>query len=612
MTGLAQLPLRQRWLAASAVILLCGFPTGLSADDGSPTRLFVRDAWTGLAVPGAQAQAGATGTPRLEAAREASAVGHLSFPVGIDGERLEIRAPGYRTMLVPAFAPDRESPTTAVWLIPRERAEELRPEKIAERRLPATTMLHGHVVDPGSGRPVAGATVTVDGTDRRTATNERGYFLLYTKGTKVLSPADVPEFADLVVAAPGHATARLRHIALLEDDFHFIVDLPAGTGEISRDLSHKLYPIGYEDHLEGWVGHGEEEEAGAIDAAPAAAFAAAPGGLEHATLAATPGGLQVINPPDNINVSGFGLVPLEVYLARGLCAEWISSWGAHSLAAGAIAYRSYGSWYQINNGSICTTTSCQVYNNTYNANCDAAAQRTTGILLQRLGAVARSEYSAENNSLVCGGFSCVNVDLSCGNGSAGSPSASWSCLADSHLFDQGPGTCCFGHGRGMCQWGTHAWSRGGQLWNWITDRYYNNFGTGTGLRTMFMTSPFDIVSATFPGAAGRGTTFTINETLRSYTDWSQSQIMLGASLTGPATVSDAARDKKVTVLARTSFAVQSRDTAVSRQFAVPPGIPVGTYNLIVAIWFDTNGNNLIDAADKPLRTLTYPSAIVIN
>ena len=43
----------------------------------------------------------------------------------------------------------------------------------------------------------------------------------------------------------------------------------------------------------------------------------------------------------------------------------------------------------------------------------------------------------------------------CGDGFAGSPSTGWPCIAD--LVDGGHG--CFGHGRGMCQCGTHAWSR---------------------------------------------------------------------------------------------------------------------------------------------------------
>lgn len=227
--------------------------------------------------------------------------------------------------------------------------------------------------------------------------------------------------------------------------------------------------------------------------------------------------------------------------------------------------------------------------------------------------MARSEYSAENNSYKCGSYSCVNTDLSCGDGKAGSPAAGWPCLTDGHLFDQGTGRCCFGHGRGMCQWGTQAWSRSAKLWPWMTDHYYNNSGAGSGNRTMYMTSPFDIVSASASSTTvGRGATFTIYETLRSYTDWSQPQIMLGASLIGPSTISDPVNDKKVTVLARSGFSVQYRDTAVSRLFKVPTTATTGTYDLLVAIWFDANGNNVIDGSDKALRTLRYTGLIVVN
>jgi hypothetical protein len=303
--------------------------------------------------------------------------------------------------------------------------------------------------------------------------------------------------------------------------------------------------------------------------------------------------------------------PLEVYLARGLCNEWIASWNFHALYSGAVAYRSYGSWYQINVGSICATTSCQVFTNTYNSRCDTAAQVTTGILLQKGGAVARSEYSAENNSRFCSGWSCVNSDLSCGTGRAGSPAAGWPCLTDGHLFDQGPGSCCFGHGRGMCQWGTQAWSRSSQLWAWMVDHYYNANGGGSGNRTMYMTTPFDLPAASSPASIGRGGTFTISATARSYTDWSQSRLLLGASILGPSTISDPAHDKLITALARSGFSVQFRDTAVSRLFTVPSTAPTGTYDLLVALWFDVNGNGAIDGADKPLRTIRKTGALVV-
>ncbi|MCB1034922.1 MAG: hypothetical protein KDD47_13930, partial [Acidobacteria bacterium] len=324
-------------------------------------------------------------------------------------------------------------------------------------------------------------------------------------------------------------------------------------------------------------------------------------------------GLQLVNPPDQILVSGYGWFPLEVYVARGLCSEWISSWRQDSINSGSVAYRSYGSWYQINQGSICSSTSCQVFRNITVSACTTASIQTAGILLQKGGSVARSEYSAENNSRRCTSYSCVNVDLSCGSGRAGSPSAGWPCLSDSHSFSSGPGSCCFGHGRGMCQWGTQAWAVGGQRWNWMVDHYFNASGGGSGQRTMYMTSPLELVSAsTSTTSPARGSTFTINATLRNYADYAHSRLMLGASILGPATLSDPPRDKVVTALARSGYSTSYRDTAVSRSFVVSSSAPVGTYDLLVAIWYDTNGNSVIDSGDKALRSIRYPGHLTVR
>jgi hypothetical protein len=608
-----------RWSRSRLTPLLALLPLTLAAPawpagagSTAPQKLWVRDALTGVAVPGAKAAALGPAKSLLSETK-ADPSGRLSLAA--PAETVEISAPGYKPMTIPTSPAKAAGAAASVWLMPTVRPEEMRPEVIEARRAPNTTLLHGHVVSVETGRPVPGATVRLGGGSQVT-TNENGYFQLDVKGTRVVDHGDVPELADLVIAAPGYARVRLAHIALIEGDFHYVVDLERGTGETVRDMSHKLFPPGLQ------VPSPAERDAAEETGVAPEALAEAPGtaqdnlarlsagGKNRINLKATGGGLQVINPPDQIQVTGYGWFPLEVYVSNGLCNEWIASWNYDSLFAGAIAYRTYGSWYQINRGSICATTSCQVFTNTYNSRCDTAAQRTTGILLQKAGAVAFSEFSAENNSLKCASYSCVNTDLSCGDGWAGSPAAGWSCLSDSHLFDQGTGHCCFGHGHGMCQWGTQAWSRSAKLWNWMTDHYYNDFGAGTGNRTMFMTSPFDIVSASASSTSvGRGATFTISETLRSYTDWDQPQIMLGASLIGPTTISDAAHDNKVTVLARTSFSVQSRDTNVSRLFTVPSTATPGTYDLLVAIWFDTNGNGVIDSNDKALRTLRYTGLI---
>src|SRR5262249_38211779 len=128
------------------------------------------------------------------------------------------------------------------------------------------------------------------------------------------------------------------------------------------------------------------------------------------------------------------VMSLETYTKRGLNDEWIASWTPHSLRAGAIAYRSYGAYYVYHprtpDYDICSTTCCQVNDPDTSASTDAAVEATAGILLERGGDIFRSEYSAENNNDNCPGPGCSNQSCTCGNGNAGSPGASWPCVAE--------------------------------------------------------------------------------------------------------------------------------------------------------------------------------------
>jgi hypothetical protein len=296
---------------------------------------------------------------------------------------------------------------------------------------------------------------------------------------------------------------------------------------------------------------------------------------------------------------------LETYVARGLNDEWIASWHANSLRAGAVAYRSYGTWYVEHplTGSydICSTTCCQVNDADTSASTDAAAARTAGILLERGGTVFRAEYSAENNAWddPGDGLSCTNTDLSCGDGLAGSPAAGWPCLADG--VDVGHG--CFGHGRGACQWGTQRWaSTQGRSWAWILDHYYNDHGAGTGQRTAHMTTPVALQSAGAPPRVGRGQRFTLQAAVSNFASLPQQHVLIGASLRRAARVlSDPAHDALV-VLA------PGQGTA-TRDFDVPRFAPLGTYDLLVALYEDVDENGAIGGADLPLQLLTLPGAV---
>jgi len=590
----------RRTVLRVAIVLLAAWALTLPLGAEEQVIFQVRDAMTGHLLSHARARIEDPVTKIELGEARADGAGRLELVVPPKAEAIAISAEGYEGMSIPAPAAKSPETTNTVWLAPAEPPEELRTEVIAARRLPGTTMLHGHAIDVAGGRPLAGARVYLDAGQSSTTTDERGYFLLYAKGSRVLDPEDVPDFDDLIVEMPGFVRARLAHVPMLEQDMHFIVDLEPGRGEEVRNVSHKMFPEGIP------LKHADPALLAPAKPAPEETTSAGTGlPVKPAT-----GGLDVRNPPNQINVSGYGWYDLDTYVTRGLCAEWISSWGTHALDAGAVAYRTYGSYWQLNYGYICATTSCQVFNNSYVQKCADAAQRTSGIVLEKNGNIAFSEYSAENNSYYCAGWSCVNTDLSCGYGYAGSPAAGWSCLADSHYFDQGPGACCYGHGHGMCQWGTHAWSRAGKKWNWMVDHYYNDFGSGTGNRTMLMTTPLEFTAATpSPSNPNAGTTFTINATVRSYADYNHTRLMLGAKLTGPGTLTDSSNDTKVTVLGRSG---EYRDTNVSRSFYVQGSAATGTYDLVVQLWYDSDNDSVIDGTDKLLHEFTNYDSVDVN
>jgi hypothetical protein len=297
-------------------------------------------------------------------------------------------------------------------------------------------------------------------------------------------------------------------------------------------------------------------------------------------------------PPSTIRVgrscscrtcSSVSIVSLETYVQLGLDDEWIASWAAHSLRAGAIPYRSYGAWHVLNPISssydICDNTCCQVWdpNDSYTSTINAA-RYTSGIMLENSGNIARSEYSAENN------------DCGCGDGYSGTGST-WPCILDTVCS----GNACYGHGRGMCQWGSSRWANRGFTWKWINEHYYSPGGYR-------ISTPMRIVSVSAtPTNVCIGDTFRIDLNVQSYAEDTHNQIMIGASLYNGTYISDPPRDIKVSIPPGSSTR--------SRYFVVPAGTSAGTYDLLVALWFDVDENNAINSGDLLLHMVSRASYI---
>ena len=199
-------------------------------------------------------------------------------------------------------------------------------------------------------------------------------------------------------------------------------------------------------------------------------FGLAPGLTSSASATqAAPTSIRVGRSCSCASCSTVVTVSMETYAKRVLPNEWITSWNAESLKAGAVAIRSYGAYYhyhpQASSYDICDNTCCQVYSSTQNANTDAAVDATANIfLIDSAGNIARAEYSAENND--------SGSRDGCGNCFTSNKPSDGVCLSDS--------VCCGftqnGHGRGMCQWGSQRWaSSRGMSYTWILDHYYSAY-----------------------------------------------------------------------------------------------------------------------------------------
>ena len=395
----------------------------------------------------------------------------------------------------------RDEPNVIVWLDPIAPPAELRPEAVRARLRADATLLHGHVTDEATGAVLAGATVRVRSAGVETKTVARGYFALSVP-TFPRSSEELPDADDLSIEHDGYRQHQILNTMLHPGaDTHFIVQLAPGRGTTMRRDDHKIWlhrdggehPVPEETFFVprsssfGADGGAEQtnNEARATDNAQGRRRAV--GRSARPPAVTVPQSIRVgFNCPTASGCTTVEVFSMQTYVKRGLNDEWIASWHSDSLRAGAVAYRSYGAWY-VNHPrtatyDICSTTSCQVNDADTSVAASAAVDATDGVvLIAPNGEIFRSEYSAENNAWddPADNRSCSNADRSCGDGFAGSPAANWPCLPDPVCTGFG----CYGHGRGMCQWGSQRWALQGRDWRWILDHYYNANGTPGGLRS---------------------------------------------------------------------------------------------------------------------------------
>lgn len=369
------------------------------------------------------------------------------------GEPFTIDLPGYKARAFSGFPDDNLS--RVIVLEPDPMPLEIEPDYVEQLHRHDATVVLGYVGDATTGKALAGATVS-SGQGNSVQSDSRGFFQIYLPCT------DGSEHGDLRFSKAGFQTQERTGIELYPYGDHiYRVQLARGSG--TARINDRPARVGV-----------------SAEAEPAA-MAANAAGTNTVSVPRVPTNIRVI---DTNGVVWYET--LENYCRHSLRSEWIASWanytgGSNSLNAGAVAIRTYAIGFIHSprgaDHDICGWTACQVYNpNLTDSRTTRAVDFTAGcVMVNANNAIPRglTEYSAENNQL----------GMPCGDGFT---APTGGCLADPVCT----GETEFGHGRGMCQWGSIRWASGLKLpnrandgstnghprqdWQWILNHYYPN------------------------------------------------------------------------------------------------------------------------------------------
>lgn len=482
-------------------------------------------------------------------------------------------APNYETIETKFLIEEEKRLNARINLTPIE--ERLSPDKWEDLSFEDVVLFYGYVVDKISGKPIPSVSIRCEHKLEEILSDNNGYFEILIPASD-FTPELPPQKTRIVFEKKGYRTV-IQSQYLIAGRSLLKIALEQGEGA----------PLYFEDEQGIYSPKSKtlnKNENGDCPQCKRHNFTDI--FSTRATYLDPPQIIRVGTNCVGYNCSSVEVMSLEAYVRSGIDDEWIASWHYNSLRAGAVPYRSYGAWYVYHpisqNYDITNNTYCQVWNPDQYQSCINAAIYTSGIMISYSGAVARSEYSAENN------------DCGCGNGYSGTGST-WPCISDNVCSGQS----CYGHGRGMCQWGSQRWANNqGYSWYWIINHYYNP-GSYYPSTPMYITNAYPN-----PNNVAPLDTFTIYLSTYNGAEDNHPNIMIGASLYNGNYYSDPVHDKKVTI--------NVGNDNETRIFVVPGGTPFGTYDLLVALWFDVDGNNQINSGDFSLYLVTLYDAINIS
>ncbi|WP_207515452.1 carboxypeptidase regulatory-like domain-containing protein [Longitalea luteola] len=439
----------RRFLIGTLVALLFS-PVAAQQRPGATNITFVvKDQNTGFAIPGAVVQV--TAPNGSSSTLTAAANGKLVFTAVNGKYDFSITANGYKSLATYFSSGEVTNIEARVNLEPADNNARL--EQPSLRAELNQTIISGYVRDETDNSPLAG--VQVNSGSASAVTNSKGYFSLAVPTSPAsITPNAAPAKTAISFTRNGYAPYTAQRYAIPDSYTMKVALSPLSSARVQQRMATQQ-PIGETDkQVHGLFDRtaAEEQQRYAPSSTPQAR-------VEAVLAAAVPGSIRVGISCNCTSCSSVEVMTLEEYAQSGLDDEWIASWGAASLQAGAVAYRTYGAWYALHpvasSYDIAATTCNQVWQSDRYTSCINAAKATAGIVLVKNGAIFRSEYSAENNN------------SGCGNGYSGTGST-WPCISDARCA----GYAKNGHGRGMCQWGSSRWASD-KTYTWILNHYYN-------------------------------------------------------------------------------------------------------------------------------------------
>lgn len=327
-------------------------------------------------------------------------------------------------------------------------------------------MISGYIVDEGNNLPVVKAKVVLSPQNKIINTDVNGYFeLIVSDYTSKDLPIDKIQKTSIKISKEGYNEYNFVDIPLYDENSFFKITLNKGNEKETRRYEHKLIDTLNEIKLDE-----SSFESNDFYGLPSKNVVEPINKINSNNTLALPSVIRLYHGVNNgpciscTSCVTIEQLSLEEYVRGGLDDEWIPSWTSESLKAGAVAYRTYGAYHVFHpygaNYDIVAYPCRQHWDGTTRQTSTINATNATvnEVLVDCNNNIVFSEYASETNNFGCG-------DCYSGQGN-------WPCISDNVCCGKSP----FGHGRGMCQWGSQRWAQQSKTYTWILDHYYNPGG----------------------------------------------------------------------------------------------------------------------------------------